>query len=138
MMQGGMDMERPILIVDDEDHILRVLRLKLSNAGYDVHTAVDGEDAFDVAQRIVPALVITDFQMPYMTGLDLVRAMGGTPELRDIPVIMLTARGYALDETELDGTRVAALLSKPFSPKSVLEHVQRLMSPAGHQTEEAA
>lgn len=131
-------MERPILIVDDEDHILRVLRLKLSNAGYDVHTAVDGEDAFDVAQRIVPALVITDFQMPYMTGLDLVRAMGGTPELRDIPVIMLTARGYALDETELDGTRVAALLSKPFSPKSVLEHVQRLMSPAGHQTEEAA
>jgi CheY-like chemotaxis protein len=61
-------MSHRILIVDDEAHILQVLSLKLRNAGYDVLTAVDGEEAFEYASKQQPDLVITDFQMPYMTG----------------------------------------------------------------------
>lgn len=127
-----------VLVADDEDHILRVLRLKLSNAGYDVHTAVDGEEAFDLAKQINPALVITDFHMPYMNGLDLVRAMAGHEELRDVPVIMLTARGYALDDSEVEDTKVTAVLSKPFSPKSVLAEVERLLSAGGGASRKVA
>ena len=109
-----------ILVVDDEAHILQVLTLKLRNAGYDVITAADGEEAFEIATRETPDLVITDFQMPYMTGLELVHAMAGDPATSKVPVLMLTARGYAIDEADLAIGNIRDVLSKPFSPRAIL------------------
>ena len=67
-----MSRDKPlILVVDDETHILHVVGLKLSNAGYEIITAEDGEEGLEVAVEQTPDLVITDFQMPFMTGLEL-------------------------------------------------------------------
>ena len=120
--------EKPlVLVADDEAHILHVVSLKLRNAGYEVLTAHDGEEAMELALQHHPALVITDFQMPFMTGLELCVKLKQTESTRDIPAIMLTARGFAMAEDDLNPTNIAAVLSKPFSPRDVLAKVQELI-----------
>jgi CheY-like chemotaxis protein len=123
-------MARKILVVDDEAHILQVLSLKLRNAGYEALTAVDGEEGVEIARRELPDLVITDFQMPYMTGLELCRALAEHAPTAQIPVLMLTARGYALDDEDLEIGNIRDVLSKPFSPRAILEQVEQLLSAA--------
>jgi two-component system alkaline phosphatase synthesis response regulator PhoP len=122
------EMARTILIVDDESHILQVLSIKLRNAGYEVLTAADGEEAFELACNESPALIITDFQMPYMTGLELCRSLAGHEKTTSIPVVMLTARGYALDDEDLKIGNIRDVLSKPFSPRAVLQKVEALLN----------
>jgi len=126
-------MSQRILVVDDEAHILQVLSLKLRNAGYEVVTAVDGEEGFELASKQRPDLIITDFQMPYMTGLELCRALAGNPATSNVPVIMLTARGYALDPEDLAIGNIKDVLSKPFSPRAVVEQIQRIVQPETKQ-----
>ncbi len=122
-----VEMPSCILVVDDEAHILQVLSLKLRNAGYEVLTAVDGEEAFEIATQREPDLVITDFQMPYMTGLELVHALAQQPGTAKIPVLMLTARGYAIDDEDLAIGNIRDVLSKPFSPRSILAQVEKIL-----------
>ena len=119
-----------ILVVDDETHILHVLSLKLRNGGYDVLTAVDGEEGFELAGQHLPDLIITDFQMPYMTGLELCRALAAHGPTAEIPVLILTARGYALDDEDLKIGNIKGMLSKPFSPRAVLQIVKDTLSAA--------
>ena len=119
-----------ILVVDDEAHILHVVSLKLRNAGFEVVTANDGEEALDLAMQVHPDLVITDFQMPFMSGLELCQRMKATQATSDVPAIMLTARGFSLTEDDLARTNIAGVLSKPFSPREVLMRVQQLIQPA--------
>jgi len=123
-----------ILVADDETHILHVVSLKLRNAGYDVVTALDGEEALELARQDKPALLITDYQMPLMTGLELCRALSSDPATAEIPVVMLTARGFSLTDDDLSHTNIKDVLSKPFSPREVLSRVQALTASA----EEAA
>ena len=124
-------MARRILVVDDEAHIVQVLSFKLRNAGYEVLTAVDGEEGLETATDERPDLIITDFQMPYMTGLELCRALAQHDETRDIPVVILTARGYALDDEDLTIGNIRDVLSKPFSPRTVLSLVHELLQDGG-------
>lgn len=137
-------MPHRILVVDDEAHIVQVLSLKLRNAGYEVVSAVDGEEAFELASAEPPDLVITDFQMPYMTGLELCKALAEQPATADIPVILLTARGYALGPDDLALGNIKHVVSKPFSPRSILRQVEDLLdagAPSGgaeHSESEAA
>lgn len=119
-------MANRILVVDDEAHILHVLSLKLRNAGHEVLTSVDGEEAFEVACQELPDLIITDFQMPYMTGLELCRALADHEPTSQIPVLILTARGYALDDEDLLIGNIKGVISKPFSPRAVLQLVEDL------------
>jgi two-component system alkaline phosphatase synthesis response regulator PhoP len=119
-----------ILVVDDEAHITHVVALKLTNAGYRVVTASDGEEAFEVATSERPDLVITDLQMPYMSGLELSKKLRRTAEMSTTPILMLTARGYALDQSELGQTNIKAVLSKPFSPRDVLEKARAALGEA--------
>ena len=128
-------MSHRILVVDDEAHIVQVLSLKLRNAGYEVSTAVDGEEAFEFATKQRPDLIITDFQMPYMTGLELCRALAENPATASIPVLMLTARGHALDPEDLTLGNLRDVLSKPFSPRAMVDQIQRLLGETrtGHQ-----
>ena len=114
-----------ILIVDDEAHILHVLSLKLKNAGYEILTAPDGEEGFELASAELPDLVITDYQMPFMTGLELCHALEDQKSTANIPVLILTARGHALEDQELKISNVKAILSKPFSPRAVLQLVEQ-------------
>jgi two-component system phosphate regulon response regulator PhoB len=117
-----------ILIVDDEAHILQVLSLKLRNCGYSITTAVDGEDAMHQVKQNPPDLVITDVQMPYMNGLELALALSSDSATKDIPVIMLTARGHTLETSDTDIPNVREVLSKPFSPRGIAELCAQLLS----------
>ena len=122
-------MSQQILVVDDEAHIVQVLSLKLRNAGYEVFTAVDGEEAFELAGQESPDLVITDFPMPYMTGLELCRALAEHEATASIPILILTARGYALDDEDLAIGNIKDVISKPFSPRAIVAQVRGLLDP---------
>ncbi|MBN8644834.1 MAG: response regulator [Planctomycetes bacterium] len=128
---------RLILVVDDEAHITHVVALKLTNAGFRVITAGDGEEAFEVALAEKPDLVITDLQMPYMSGLELAKKLRRSAEAASTPVLMLTARGYALDQSELGQTNIRGVMSKPFSPRDVLDHAKAALGLADNSIPEA-
>jgi two-component system alkaline phosphatase synthesis response regulator PhoP len=106
---------------------VQVLTFKLRNAGYEVITAIDGEQGLEAATEHRPDLIITDYQMPYMTGLELCVALAAQEATRDIPVIILTARGYALGDRDLSVGNIKDVISKPFSPRSILRQVQTLL-----------
>jgi CheY-like chemotaxis protein len=123
-----MNRDKPlILVVDDETHILHVMTLKLAKAGYDVITAEDGEEALEVALRHEPDLVITDYQMPFMTGLELCIQLQQHDRTRATPALMLTARGFSLAGEYMDQTNILGVISKPFSPRDVLGRVRELV-----------
>ena len=131
-------MTRRILVVDDESHIRHVLSLKLRNSGFVVDTATDGEDALHQISASAPDLVITDLQMPYVNGIELCRAMIEETSLIDVPVIILTARGYALGADAAGLTNVQQVVNKPFSPRTILEQVHRVLGTASDSQERAA
>lgn len=122
-----MAQQPTVLCVDDESHILHVVSLKLRNAGYHVVTAEDGEEGLQAAFEHVPDLVITDYQMPFLTGLELCVELKKHPPTSSIPVLMLTARGFSLSQDQLDQTNIITVLNKPFSPRDVLARVQELV-----------
>ncbi len=120
-------MSKRIVIADDEAHILRVMSMKLTNAGYEVLTAVDGEEALELCAKEKPDLLITDYQMPVMSGLELCKQLRSDDETRNIPAIMLTARGFDIEPSEMVAAGITAVLAKPFSPREVLAKVNDLL-----------
>src|SRR4051812_35590094 len=104
---------RTILVADDESHILNVVSLKLRNAGFRVLTARDGQEALDVAFQEIPDLLITDYHMPMLSGLELCRRMRQDNRTALIPAIMLTARGYQLEEQDTPTNGIPPKVSKP-------------------------
>lgn len=122
-------MSKKILLADDEAHILHVVSMKLRNAGYEVTTAMDGEEALELCATELPDLIITDNQMPYMTGIELCRELHQREAYKHIPAIMLTARGYDLEAGEIEAAGISSVLAKPFSPREVLEKVVAILGP---------
>ena len=128
-------MSLKILVVDDEAHILHIVSLKLRNAGYEVITAMDGEEALELCLAESPDLVITDNQMPYLSGLELCRRLRQNDQTRSIPAMMLTARGFDIDPNEMTAVGLSAVLAKPFSPRELLDRVNELLEPKAVQSE---
>jgi two-component system alkaline phosphatase synthesis response regulator PhoP len=119
--------ERKVLVVDDEIHIVHVVAIKLRNNGFKVISAENGADAFELACQEKPDIIVTDFQMPVMTGLELVKKLRATEQTKDIPVIMLTARGFAVEDEQKENLQVAEFLSKPFSPRELLRSIEDIL-----------
>ncbi|MBT3202535.1 MAG: response regulator [Phycisphaerales bacterium] len=120
-------MSKRIVVADDEAHILHVVSMKLRNAGYEVQTAEDGEEALELCLADPPAMLITDYQMPYMTGLELCNALRQSEKTKNIPAMMLTARGFDIEPPEMIESGIATVLPKPFSPREVLSKVVELI-----------
>jgi CheY-like chemotaxis protein len=118
---------RTILVADDESHILHVVSLKLRNAGFRVLTAQDGLDALELAQHEHPDLLITDYHMPQLSGLELCRRLKDDPQTASIPAIMLTARGYQLEPHDTEHSGILRMISKPFSPRHLLATVNEVL-----------
>ena len=118
---------KTILVADDETHILHVVSLKLRNAGYTVVTARDGQEALELAQQVMPDLLITDYHMPQLSGLELCRRLKQDPATCRIPAIMLTARGYNLEPQDTETSGILRMLSKPFSPRQLLVTVNEVL-----------
>ncbi|UCD27952.1 MAG: response regulator [Planctomycetota bacterium] len=112
--------KRTILVADDETHILNVLTLKLQNAGFEVIAAEDGADAYELARSHKPDLIITDYQMPMLSGVELCCKLRSDAQTRDIPAILLTARGFKISENDMKLGNIKHVISKPFSPREIL------------------
>jgi two-component system alkaline phosphatase synthesis response regulator PhoP len=122
--------QKTILVADDESHILNVVSLKLRNAGFRVITACDGQEALDLAVAEKPDLLITDYHMPRLSGIELCRRLKQDVQTQGIPAIMLTARGYHLDEQDTADSGIYEMLSKPFSPRHLLLTVNQVLEKA--------
>ncbi|MDI9404410.1 MAG: response regulator [Limnohabitans sp.] len=127
-MQDTHSKPARILVVDDEAHIVHVVALKLRNAGFQVETAGDGDEALTLLQSRGIDLVVTDLQMPMMSGIELARAMSKDAVLANIPVLMLTARGHLLRDGEADSVHIARVVHKPFSPRALVAEIEQLLA----------
>jgi len=116
-----------VLIVDDEIHIIHVVAIKLRNNGYEVIAANNGAEAYDLACREHPDIVVTDYQMPFVTGIELIEKLRANEQTKNTPVILLTARSFAISEELQRSLKVEECLSKPFSPKELLKTVQDIL-----------
>ncbi|MCI0498227.1 MAG: response regulator [Planctomycetales bacterium] len=119
--------KKKALVVDDEFHIVQVVAIKLRNNGYQVDTAENGSDAYDMACQTKPDIIVTDYQMPVMTGLKLIEKLRQNPQTAQIPVIMLTARGFEIEDALKEQLHISACLSKPFSPREVLGTIEEIL-----------
>ena len=118
---------RKVLVVDDEIHIVHVIAIKLRNNGYEPITAGNGQEAYDLACRENPDIIIADYMMPVMTGLELLEKLRENETTRNIPFILLTARNFAIDDVNQQRLNVSQCITKPFSPKELLRNIEDIL-----------
>ena len=129
LIAGTMPASRErVLVVDDSPAQRHYVADCLSRQGFDVITAPDGQVALEKARASRPALVVSDYEMPVMTGFELVHALRRDPELRNIPVIMLTARDSKRDMAQLRAAGASAYLVKPFAQDKCVAIVERTLA----------
>lgn len=127
-------MTKRALIVDDNVALARVTQFALDGAGYETQTAFNGRLALDAAIETHFDIVITDQQMPEMTGVDLCRELRQRPEYENCPIVLLTAKGLELELPRLrKELGIEATFAKPFSPSAIVKACGELL--AGVQTE---
>ena len=116
-----------ILVADDEPNQLELLTFNLTQAGFEVIRAGDGQQALDMVEEHRPDLVIIDWMMPHMSGIDVCRALRARADTKRLPIIILSARGEEGDRTL--GLDIGAddYISKPFSPREMVSRVRALL-----------
>jgi len=116
-----------ILVVDDEEDILELLRFNLTREGYDVSVAASGEQAIDITRKELPHLIVLDLMLPGMDGLEVTKALKKDSETRGIPIVMLTAKGEEADI--VTGLELGAddYVTKPFSPRILVARVRAVL-----------
>ncbi len=125
------DQARKILIVDDNVALARVIQFAMDSAGFETVTASNGRIAFELASESQFDMVITDQQMPEMTGIDLCSSLRSMPEYKNCPIILLTAKGLELELPSLqDEYEIDATFSKPFSPSALVKTANELLAAA--------
>jgi DNA-binding response OmpR family regulator len=120
-----------ILIAEDEPDIRELVAFTLRFAGYEVVTTSNGEEAVQMAAKELPDLILMDVRMPRMTGYDACRLLKADPELKDIPVVFLSAKGQESEiQTGLEAGAEEYLL-KPFAPDQLTERVRAILRKFG-------
>lgn len=121
-------MPKHILLVDDQDLIIRVLQATLRSLGAHLPTAKNGEEALRfIQEKTLPDAIILDFSMPNMDGVETLRQIRKIPGGDAIPVLMLTARDQTLIRQAAEGLQVAAFMTKPFSPVTLQKTVKEML-----------
>jgi DNA-binding response OmpR family regulator len=113
-----------VVVVDDEPFILMMIEDKLKKAKIEVVTLRESKNALEVIKKERPDLIILDWMMPEMSGIELCKMIKNDSDVADIPVFMLTAKGQDSDEQLGLRSGVRRYITKPFSPKSLLTMVQ--------------
>ena len=116
-----------VLVVEDEKEIVTLLRYNLEKEGYEVNEANDGEEAMMMASEKQPDLVLLDWMLPQLSGIEVCRQLRSRPETRNVPIIMLTARGEEADRIRGLDTGADDYVSKPFSVTELLARVRAVM-----------
>ena len=121
----GRDRVSRILIVDDDPNIVQMLSDILTDEGYEVAAATQSLRAFDRAKEAQPDLILMDIMMPYLDGLDQIKLLSLDDDLKDVPIIVITAKARALDGIDdLKSLRIVDYLYKPFEISVLLEKIR--------------
>ena len=116
-----------ILIADDEPNQLELMSFNLSNAGYSIIKATNGKEAIELIENHSPDLIILDWMMPKMSGIDVCRTLRSRSETKQIPIIILSARSEDSDKSLGLDSGADDYISKPFSPKELISRVKALL-----------
>jgi two-component system alkaline phosphatase synthesis response regulator PhoP len=119
-----------LLLCDDDIHILRAAEFKLVSAGFEVRCAGNGQQAWERITEQAPDLLVTDYQMPVMNGLELIQRVRSMPDTACLPIIMLTAKGLELAHDQAERLGLVTVLTKPFSPRVLLSLVEEALNSA--------
>ncbi len=122
-----MSQKKRILLIEDEEDIAALIKLQAELSGYKLHVEVDGINGYRAIEREKPDLVILDIMLPGENGLDVCRKMKSFPELKNIPVLILSAKGEELDIVL--GLELGAddYVQKPFSPKVLFSRIKAIL-----------
>ena len=120
-------MKTKVLVIDDEKHIVELLKFNLETMNYDVYYSYDGLDGFNKITKIRPDLILLDWMLPTINGIDLLKKMRSDKTLKNTPVIMLTAKDVESDK--IDGLNSGAddYITKPFSIKELLARINSVL-----------
>jgi two-component system, cell cycle response regulator DivK len=122
-------MSKRILVVEDTEDNRRILRDLLTNAGFELIEAVDGEKGGAMAAEHRPDLILMDIQLPIIDGYEASRRIKANPELRHIPIIAITSYALAGDEEKTAAAGCDGYVAKPFSPRQVLAKIREFLEP---------
>jgi len=115
-----------VLVIDDSKVLRRISIFNLKRANFEVHEAVDGLDGLEKMRKMKPDVIVLDIMMPNLDGFGVLKEMHNDPDLSSIKVIMLTAKGGDDDAAHAMKLGVSKFLTKPFSPKILVEAVNEL------------
>src|ERR1700761_8067634 len=116
-----------ILIADDETFMLRLLEMTFKKGGFEVVSCRDGREALAMVTTALPQLIVLDVMMPGLDGLGALRELKGNPATKDIPVVVVSAKGHALTKVEAEQAGAAMFLTQPFSPNQLLSEAKRIL-----------
>ena len=117
-----------ILVVDDEVNITQILEFSIGSEGYDVVSASNGEEAIEKARREQPDLIILDVMMPRIDGYEACRILKANPLTKNIPVMLLTAKGRDIDKRLGYEVGATDYIVKPFSPNKLIDRIHELLA----------
>ena len=120
-----------ILIAEDERDIRDLVAFTLRFAGHEVFAASNGEEAVEMAPNVNPDLILMDVRMPRMTGYEACRAMKADPNLKDIPVVFLSAKGQESERQQGLEAGAEEYLLKPFAPDQLTMHIKNILAKFG-------
>ncbi|MGQ9364831.1 phosphate regulon transcriptional regulator PhoB [Azospirillum sp. ST 5-10] len=116
-----------VLVVEDEADIVTLLKYNLEKEGFRAISAGDGEEALLLANEQTPHIVLLDWMLPLMSGIEVCRQMRRNPKTRDIPIIMLTARGEEADRVRGLNSGADDYIAKPFSPTELVARMRAVL-----------
>lgn len=119
-------METSVLIVEDEVAIVTLLRYNLEREGFKVYSTGDGEEAVAMVQEVKPDVIVLDWMLPSMTGVEICKQLRWKPETKSIPIIMLSARGEEGDRIRGLDSGADDYIVKPFSPAELIARIRAI------------
>jgi DNA-binding response OmpR family regulator len=123
------EIKKKVVCVEDEPEIIDLIRLILGRKGFDLTGATGGLEGLEAVRRVKPDLVLLDLMMPDMDGWEVYQQMKADPELKNIPVIVVTAKAQSIDKIlGLHIAKVDDYVTKPFGPQELLQSVERVLS----------
>ena len=118
---------KKILIVDDEKDLVEMLEVRIGALGYEVFKAYDGQEGLEKARETKPDLIILDIMMPKMNGYEVCRFLKFDEEFKNIPILMLTARGQDQDKKVGDDVGADAYMTKPFDGNELVTKIKEML-----------
>ncbi len=126
------DIATKIVCIEDDPAMVDLFTLILSNKGYDVQSALGGQEGLKLVEKERPDLILLDLMMPDMSGWDVYQRIKSNGDLKNTPVIIVTAKAHTMDKVlGLEIARVQDYVTKPFSPEELVQRVEEVLSNQG-------